>query len=65
MLIGFGLGFALYGPIALYGIMAIEASPAHISGTSQAIVALAANGKIIFMNVQSTMVNYINPFADG
>ena len=45
MFIGFGLGFALYGPIALYGIMAIESAPSHISGTSQAIVALAANGK--------------------
>ena len=42
--LGFILGCALYGPIAIFGVMASEAAPSHLSGTSHAIVALAANG---------------------
>lgn len=43
--LGFILGCSLYGPIAIFGVMATEAAPGHLSGTSHAIVALAANGK--------------------
>eukprot|EP00914_Ancora_sagittata_P000335 GHVO01000946.1.p1 GENE.GHVO01000946.1~~GHVO01000946.1.p1 ORF type:complete len:417 (+),score=18.11 GHVO01000946.1:1-1251(+) len=43
MIIGFIIGFGLYGPISLYGVMAIEAAPSHLTGTSHAIVSLAAN----------------------
>lgn len=39
------LGCVLYGPIAIFGVMASEAAPAHLSGTSHAICALAANGQ--------------------
>lgn len=42
--LGFMLGCALYGPIAIFGVMASESAPSHLSGTSHAIVALAANG---------------------
>lgn len=42
---GFLMGFGLYGPISLYGVMAIEAAPTHLSGTSNAIVAFWANSK--------------------
>ena len=42
--LGFILGCSLYGPIAIFGVMASEAAPPHLSGTSHAIVALAANG---------------------
>lgn len=42
-LIGFIHGAGLYGPIAIYGVVATESAPAHLSGTSHAIVALAAN----------------------
>ncbi|KAJ6223541.1 hypothetical protein RDWZM_002086 [Blomia tropicalis] len=46
--LGFMLGCALYGPIAIFGVMASESAPSHLSGTSHAIVALAANvGAII------------------
>lgn len=46
--LGFLLGCALYGPIAIFGVMASTAAPTHLSGTSHAIVALAANvGAII------------------
>lgn len=46
--LGFVLGACLYGPIALFGILATESSPPHLSGTAHAIVALAANcGAII------------------
>ena len=40
-------GFCLYGPVALYGVMAIEAAPSHMAGTCQAIVGLAANSQFI------------------
>ncbi|CAG2178541.1 unnamed protein product, partial [Oppiella nova] len=46
--LGFILGACLYGPIAIFGVVATESAPAHLSGTSHAIVALAANfGAII------------------
>lgn len=41
--VGFVLGAGLYGPIAIYGVVATESAPSHLSGTSHAIVALAAN----------------------
>ena len=43
MLVGFLMGFGIYGPVSLYGVMAIEAAPTHLSGTSHAIVSLASN----------------------
>ena len=42
--IGFGLGACLYACIAIFGIVASESYPAHLSGTAHAFVALAANG---------------------
>ena len=47
--IGFGLGACIFACIAIFGIVASESYPAHLSGTSHAIVALAANGSL-FMN---------------
>jgi len=41
--IGFGLGACLFACIAIFGIVASESYPAHLSGTAHAIVALAAN----------------------
>lgn len=43
-LIGFVLGASLYGPIAIFGVVASESAPIHLSGSAHAIVALAANG---------------------
>ena len=43
-LVGFVLGFGIYGPCSLYGVMAIEAAPTHLAGAAHATVALAANG---------------------
>lgn len=46
--VGALLGASLYGPIAIYGVVATESAPDHLSGTAHAIVALAANlGAII------------------
>jgi len=39
----FGIGFSLYTAINLYGVLAMENSPPGLSGTTHAIVALAAN----------------------
>ncbi|KAK2146144.1 hypothetical protein LSH36_629g01017 [Paralvinella palmiformis] len=59
--VGFFLGFGLYGPVSLYGVMAIEAAPTHLSGTSHAIVALSANiGAILAGLPLSIMANYFN-----
>lgn len=41
--IGLILGACLYGPIAIFGVAASESAPPHLSGTSHAIVALAAS----------------------
>jgi len=41
--IGFGLGVFLFASIAIFGIVASESYPAHLSGTAHAIVALSAN----------------------
>ncbi|CAH3019298.1 unnamed protein product [Porites evermanni] len=39
----FGIGFSLYTAINLYGVLAIENGPPGLTGTTHAIVALAAN----------------------
>lgn len=44
---GFGLGACLFACIAIFGIVASESYPAHLSGTAHAIAALAANGKYV------------------
>ncbi|KAG8192194.1 hypothetical protein JTE90_009957 [Oedothorax gibbosus] len=41
--IGFLMGAGFYGPIAIYGVVANESAPDNLSGTSHAVVALAAN----------------------
>jgi len=46
--VGFGLGACLFACIAIFGIVASESYPAHLSGTAHAIVALAANGKYFY-----------------
>ena len=43
VLIGALAGFSNYGPITLLGVMAMEFTPKNLSGTSHAIVSLAAN----------------------
>ncbi|KAL3057181.1 hypothetical protein OYC64_007624 [Pagothenia borchgrevinki] len=41
--LGAAFGFSSYGPIALFGLIAIESAPSNYCGTSHAIVALMAN----------------------
>ncbi|XP_042238380.1 glucose-6-phosphate exchanger SLC37A4-like isoform X1 [Homarus americanus] len=41
--VGMLLGASMFGPISIYGIVASESFPAHLSGTAHAVVALAAN----------------------
>lgn len=41
--LGLLLGAAVYCPINSYGVVVIEASPSHLSGTAHALVAFAAN----------------------
>ncbi|XP_071513706.1 glucose-6-phosphate exchanger SLC37A4-like isoform X1 [Panulirus ornatus] len=41
--VGMVLGASMFGPISIYGIVASESFPAHLSGTAHAVVALAAN----------------------
>ncbi|CAN7990714.1 unnamed protein product, partial [Ixodes pacificus] len=39
--IGLALGVGTYGPMAIFGVVASESAPAHLTSTSHAIVALA------------------------
>src|SRR6218665_2048277 len=52
MSVGFVMGFGIYGPVSLYGVMAIEAAPTHLSGTSHAIVSLASNSTYTALMLQ-------------
>lgn len=46
LLLGAIFGFSSYGPVALIGVIASESAPSHFCGTSHAVVALMANGKL-------------------
>lgn len=54
ILVAFFLGSSTYGTIAIFEVIANESVPDHLSGTSHAIVALAANGKF---NCNATFFN--------
>ncbi|OTF69836.1 glucose-6-phosphate translocase-like protein [Euroglyphus maynei] len=54
-ILGFILGLAFYGPIIIFGMVATEAVPTNLSGTSHAIVALAANIGAIISGLPFTM----------
>lgn len=59
--IGFVLGAGFYGPIAIYGVVASESAPDNLSGTSHAVVALAANvGAIVSGLPFSYIAKYYN-----
>lgn len=42
-LIGFIIGFAIYGPVSTAGVVALESGPKQISGTTYAVAALFSN----------------------
>lgn len=46
LFLGAMFGFSSYGPIALFGVIASESAPSNFCGTSHAVVALMANGKL-------------------
>ncbi|XP_067137595.1 glucose-6-phosphate exchanger SLC37A4-like [Centruroides vittatus] len=54
--IGMMLGACYYGPIAIYGVVATESAPSHLSGTAHAIVALAANVGAIVSGLPFSLV---------
>ncbi|KAL4224693.1 hypothetical protein ACF0H5_015388 [Mactra antiquata] len=39
-IIGFGIGLTINGPVAIYGVTAIECAPKHMAGTSHAFASL-------------------------
>uniref|UniRef100_A0A8C4YS55 Solute carrier family 37 member 4 n=1 Tax=Gopherus evgoodei TaxID=1825980 RepID=A0A8C4YS55_9SAUR len=47
LILGASWGF-FYGPIALFGVIAMMCAPSNLCGTSHAIVALLANGETAF-----------------
>lgn len=53
--ITFLLGACLFGPIQLYGVIATESAPPHLSGTSHAIVAACANRKFSLLSIRRTI----------
>ncbi|ESN98136.1 hypothetical protein HELRODRAFT_185876 [Helobdella robusta] len=54
--IGFLMGLGAYGPISIYGVMSMEASPVHLQGTSHAIASLAANVGAVTAGLPFSMV---------
>ena len=57
--ITFLLGAMLFGPIQLYGVIATESAPPHLTGTSHAIVAAWANCKffnLFSINFKRTLI---------
>ena len=44
-MIGFIIGFAIYGPVSTAGVVALESGPKQISGTTYAVAALFSNSK--------------------
>lgn len=46
LFLGAVFGFSSYGPVALFGVIASESAPPNFCGTSHAVVALMANGKL-------------------
>nr|XP_058943890.1 glucose-6-phosphate exchanger SLC37A4-like [Pocillopora verrucosa] len=55
----FGIGFSLYTAINLYGVLAMENSPPGLSGTSHAIVALAANVGATLAGIPLTTISKV------
>ena len=48
-LVGFIIGFGMYGAITLFGVMAMEVSPPKLEGTSHSMVTLGSNRELIFI----------------
>ncbi|ESO95344.1 hypothetical protein LOTGIDRAFT_73040, partial [Lottia gigantea] len=62
--IGFGLGFGLYGVISLYGVTAMESAPVGLEGTAHSIASLSANvGVVISGYPLSLMAEYYSWYA--
>lgn len=49
--VGFLIGVGTYGPIAMFGVMAMESAPDKIAGTAHAISSMFSNCKF-FLAVQ-------------
>ena len=56
--ISFGLGLTIYGPVAIFGVVAMETAPHGIAGTAHAVAGLFANGKELDFRHQ--LFTYIN-----
>lgn len=59
--ITFLLGACVFGPIQLYGVIATESAPPHLSGTSHAIVAACANCEC-FVNLILIFICFFHHF---
>ncbi|XP_062609643.1 glucose-6-phosphate exchanger SLC37A4-like [Saccostrea cucullata] len=42
-MVGFVIGLSIYGPISLFGVIAMETAPDGIAGTAHAIAAIFSN----------------------
>lgn len=51
-LLGFCMGFTMYGSLSLIGTIAVETAPIHITGSAQAVMALAAAGEYLLTIIQ-------------
>lgn len=49
LVLGAAFGFFTYGPLALFGLLALESAPSKYCGTSHAVVSLMGNSKFIII----------------
>ncbi|XP_022086900.1 glucose-6-phosphate exchanger SLC37A4-like [Acanthaster planci] len=54
--IGFLFGLAQYGAFSVYGVVAIENAPVHLSGTSHAFAAMACNVGVLMAGYPLTYI---------
>lgn len=55
-MIGFIIGFGIYGPISIAGVIAIESAPKNMSGTTHALAGVFANAGIFLSGLPLSYV---------
>lgn len=61
IIVGCGLGFCLYGPLAVFGVVAMESVPQYLCGTAHSVVSVFANVGAVLSGFPATyMASYLS-----